>query len=626
MKKSVFLLSVILSFPLAAQEKKDIELQTEVSEATVFIKGAQIVRQTTAMIPAGRSTVKFVNLSPYIDMKSVQVKLGGEVMALSVNYQLNYNDTVKQTGETEKIRKQLLDLEEKIKVEQTAKEAINQELAFLFDNRKIGGTEGVDFNNLKTASTYYGERFSALKIKEIEVDRKINSLLEEKTAIERKIAVSGDKLPEPAGEVVLNVDCKTAVRVPVELSYYVNNAGWYPSYDIRAKTISEPVELVYKANIMQNTKERWKNIKLKVSSANPNLGNVAPKLKTYLLDYHTRPPRYTDNVSNHVGGKIMDAKGEPLPGASVMIKGSTIGTNSDMDGNYTLSVPAGGGDLEVSFLGMKTKIMPILSSRMDIFLEEEDFALDEVVVVGYGTMQQEKAFMEESAVASSTRASKNLQAKQRSLPLPVVQLENQTSVAFEIKTPYTILPENKHTTVEMEHYSVAANYEYYCVPKIDRDAFLLANISGWEQYNLLEGEANIFFENTFVGKTILDVRNIGDTLNLSLGRDKNVSVQREKVKEYSTQKFFGNKTETTRDWKITVRNNKHQPISIVVFDQVPVSTLQEIEVSTENLSGGMLDQETGEVRWQFTLKPAQKNELGLRYKVRYPKGKTLPVE
>jgi uncharacterized protein (TIGR02231 family) len=178
----------------------------------------------------------------------------------------------------------------------------------------------------------------------------------------------------------------------------------------------------------------------------------------------------------------------------------------------------------------------------------------------------------------------------------------------------------------MERYSIPADYEYYCVPKVEKDAFLLANISGWEQYNLLEGEANIFFENTFVGKTVLDVRFISDTLNLSLGRDKNVSVQRDKVKEYNTQKFLGNKAETTRDWKITVRNNKSQPIQMVVFDQVPVSTMQEIEVNAEQLSGGVLDSESGEVKWKFTLPPAQKNELNLRYKVKYPKGKTLIVE
>jgi uncharacterized protein (TIGR02231 family) len=178
----------------------------------------------------------------------------------------------------------------------------------------------------------------------------------------------------------------------------------------------------------------------------------------------------------------------------------------------------------------------------------------------------------------------------------------------------------------MERYQLPAEYEYYCVPKVNKDAFLLANVPDWEQYNLLEGEANIFFENTFIGKTILDTRYVTDTLSLSLGRDKNVSVQREKIKEYTSRKFLGSKTETTRDWKITVKNNKRQPVSMVLFDQIPVSTLQEIEVSPEILSGGELEKENGEVKWKFTLPPSGKKEIELKYKVKYPNGKALTVE
>jgi hypothetical protein len=635
MKKILIVLLTLVSFTLVAQEKKEVVVKTEVSEATVFIKGAQVVRKTTAGIPAGKSTIRFANLSPYIDAKSVQVKVDGEIMVLSVNHQLNYNDTVKLSDEIEKINKQLGDLNDKIKVEQTNKEVINAELIFLSDNKKIGGTDGIDFSNLKATSTYYGERMLALKTKELEIDKKISTLSEEKSGLERQRAVAGNTKPEPTGEVLLTVDAKTAVRVPVELSYYVNNASWYPSYDIRAKSISDPIELAYKANIMQNTKEDWKNIQLKVSSANPNLGNVAPKLKTYFLNYYTLPPRYNGNdLSNQARGRVTDATGEPLIGASVTIKGTTIGTATDLDGNFSLSIPNGGGQLQVSYIGYVTKTLPISNSNMNIVLEEDRRALEEVVVVGHGAQNNIAKALEGRVPGVMVGASdqikirgvSSIQAKEEAIPLPVAQVENQTSVEFEIKTPYSILSENKNTTVEVERYSLPADYEYYSVPKVDKDAFLLANISDWEQYNLLEGEANIFFENTFVGKTILDVRYITDTLNLSLGRDKNVSIQREKVKEYSTQKFFGNKTETTRDWKIIVKNNKRQAINIVLFDQIPVSTEQDIEVNPENLSGGALDKENGEVKWKFTLQPTQKNELNLRYKVKYPKGKNLLVE
>jgi hypothetical protein len=625
MKRNLFLWLAWLCLPLVAQDKKDIEIKTDVAEVTVFIKGAQVLRKTTANFPAGRSTVRFVNLSPYIDAKSVQVKVDGAVMVLSVNQQLNYNDTVKISGEIETFRRQRAELVDRMKVESAQKEAISEEMVFLTENRHIGGEAGVDFNNLKLASAYYGERFSALKLKEIEADKRIRDLSKAIEGIDRQTAVTGQTKPEPTGEVILNVDCRAAVQAAVELTYYVDNAGWYPSYDIRAKSIAEPVELAYKANVMQNTKERWRNVRLKVSSANPNLGNVAPQLKTYLLDYHTRPPRYdTDNLTGQVSGRISDRSGVPLPGVSVAIKGSTIGTVSDIYGHYDLSIPAGGGELVLSYVGYKTKISPIYGGAMDFRLEEDDRILSEVIVTGDVIPRDAN---EEMAVLEPVMAKRSVSSPApQSIPVPVAQVETQTAVEFEIRTPYTIPSENRSTTIEIERYSIPAEYEYHCVPKVNRDAFLQATVTGWEQYNLLEGEANIFFENTFVGKTILDVRSLGDTLNVSLGRDKSVAVQREKVKEYSSQKFLGARVETTRDWKITVRNNRRQAVDMVVFDQIPVSTLQEIEVNAEKLSGGTLDAETGEVKWRFKLQPAKTNELELRYKVKYPKGRALEVE
>lgn len=138
-----------------------------------------------------------------------------------------------------------------------------------------------------------------------------------------------------------------------------------------------------------------------------------------------------------------------------------------------------------------------------------------------------------------------------SLALPTAQVEKQTTVNFEIKTPCTIKSDNKNYTVDIESYDLPAIYQYYSVPKIDKDAFLITNIIDWEKYSLLEGESNVFFEDTYVGKTLLDVRYASDTLEISLGRDKKVSVNREKIRDFTTNQFIGNKKEETRTWKTT---------------------------------------------------------------------------
>ncbi len=249
-----------------------------------------------------------------------------------------------------------------------------------------------------------------------------------------------------------------------------------------------------------------------------------------------------------------------------------------------------------------------------------------MAVVGYGAESNVEEALQGKVAGIRIRGMSSIKSNKEYMPLPTSQIENQTNVEFEIKTLYSVSSDNKNITVEVDRYNLPAEYEYYSVPKVDKDAFLLANIVDWEKYNLLEGEANIFFENTFVGKTVLDVRYTSDTLSLSLGRDKNVLVTREKEKNINKKQFLGNKKEDTRSWKITVKNNKKQPVNFVLLDQIPVSTLEEIEVVPENISGGILNKDNGEVKWKFTLKPANKNELELKYKVKYPKDRTLPIE
>ena len=63
----------------------------------------------------------------------------------------------------------------------------------------------------------------------------------------------------------------------------------------------------------------------------------------------------------------------------------------------------------------------------------------------------------------------------------------------------------------MKRLSLPAKYEYQTIPRLDNDAFLVARIHDWEQYDLLPGEAAIYFENTYVGKSMLDVQNVRDT-------------------------------------------------------------------------------------------------------------------
>lgn len=623
---NILLLSLIFS-NVFSQEILEKEIKTEVNEVTVFLDGAQVVRKKTVDLTKGKSIIKFVNLSPFIDAKSVQVKAEGELTVLSVNHQQNYLDKMEKSAELTDLEKRLESIEDKIKLESTYLSIIKEELSFLQENRDIGGkNEQISVVNLQQASDFYSNKLTALKLKEIERNKTLKTLNEQKNDLQNQINTLTSKKEYPTGEILVKVDAKNINKYSLELTYLVGNAGWFPSYDIRAKNINEPVQLIYKANVKQDTKVDWSNVKLKFSSADPNVSGVAPELQTYFLNYNTLPPTYK-LTTNSVRGKVVDSNGEPLPGANVLVEGTTIGTVTDLDGNYSITIPNNSSQLTYSFIGFNSKTLPISNSVMNIALEEDLMQLEEVVVIGYGTQKKESLTGALQGRAAGINVDKSIKIRgTSSLAIPTAQVENQTTVDFEINTPYTIKSDNKNYTVDMEFYDLPAFYQYYCVPKIDKDAFLIANIVDWEKYNLLEGEANVFFEDTYVGKTLMDVRYASDTLEISLGRDKKVSVNREKIKDFTNKQFIGNKKEETRAWKTTVKNNKIQSINMIILDQVPVSTIEEIEVSVQNDSGAKQDSETGEIKWEFELKPNDKKDFELKYSVKYPKYRNLIVE
>ncbi|GAA0871802.1 DUF4139 domain-containing protein [Gangjinia marincola] len=226
----------------------------------------------------------------------------------------------------------------------------------------------------------------------------------------------------------------------------------------------------------------------------------------------------------------------------------------------------------------------------------------------------------------------SVRMKKEAAPAPVASrvqanaVENQTTVDFVIDRPYSVNSNGEAITVDLKEHTIPATYQYYATPKLDTDAFLVARITNWDQYNLLEGEANLYFEDAYVGRSILDAKSLSDTLNISLGRDKSIVIGREKVDQFSKRRTIGSNKVDSRAFEITVRNKKSQPVDLILYDQIPVSTRNEIEIEAEELSGGKLDESTGKVTWQLKLPAGEQTKLTLSYEVKYPKREKVILE
>ena len=623
---------------MAAVMTKAVDKQTaSVNKVTVFTNGAQVERSKSVVLVSGEQVVTFTGFSPYMDKKSLQVKAKGHLTILGVSERTAHPDSAAQVKKLRAAEDDVKAVERRIQQTKDEQEMLTAQLDLVKTNCSVAGrTVATPLANIKELNAYYAQQVLSVKKRSQELEEQLQNLNEElKRRQDTCDSIAKLKL-KSVTEIDVKVDAKQAGRADFDITYYVMNAGWFPSYDIRSNSINEPLQLSYKANIYQNTKEEWKNVPVTLSSSNPNRSNVAPQLKTYWLDYGLSAPAYnTENDgSNVVSGKIVAAgDGDPLIGASVIVKGTNLGTVSDIDGNYSIVLPQNSRRLTFSYVGYVSQTHTVEpGSTLNIRMKEDQASLQEVVVVGYGVSKNGRRSKSKGEVLKAKETVPAMadvaveEEMNESEVVSVNQQQAQFGYEFDIKQLLTLPDGGKTTTTEIARHQLPASYEYRGIPKIDKESFLVADATDWQKLNLMEGEANVYFDNSFVGKSILDPNVSSDTLHFSMGRDQSIRVQRIKVSESSTRRFFGSNQEQTMKWRITVKNNRQESVNITVFDQVPISRNTSIEVSMEELSDGQFDKQTGIIKWPLQLQPGEQRDLILQYKVKYPKNRRLNIE
>lgn len=205
----------------------------------------------------------------------------------------------------------------------------------------------------------------------------------------------------------------------------------------------------------------------------------------------------------------------------------------------------------------------------------------------------------------------------------VTILEGEMAVEYDIETLQDVESDNKEHIVGIQEIELPAVYSYHTVPKLDMTAYLLARVTDWAKYNLLAGEANIFFDDNYVGKSYLNPNVSADTLLISLGRDEKINVKRVKLNDYSAKKLLSGNIKETKAFETTIKNNKNTAIEIELLDQYPISKNSQIEVTLEDSNGATVTEEYGKLLWRFKLQPNESRKIKLVYTIKYPKEKQI---
>ncbi|MCB0402015.1 MAG: DUF4139 domain-containing protein [Flavobacteriales bacterium] len=556
MKKAIFILGLLSLTNLSwAQEEKEKKVSTEISSAIVYLDGAEIHRSKTVNLEKGRTRVVFTGLSPKFNSNNIQVSTTNNVQLLAIAHRIDYLTNVEEKPRVIKL-KDSLDLITQANVSlANEKDAYTIEKDMMLQNKSIGGNNnGVSVAELKQAADLYRTRIMEINKAMAKIDRSVAENNKTISRIYNELNQANAKTNYSRGEITLLLEANANVTTDIELKYLVSNAGWTPSYDIRAEDINKPIKLEYKAFVYNNTDIDWNNINFRLSTADPTLTATQPKLSPWYLNYN----------SNYYGGVKKKTAYNPYQQKS---------QDNDKQGLFQLNELSNveGWSGNAYFNGNENTVANI---------PESDF---------------------ESISVS------------------------ELSAEFEIKRAYTVPSDNKPYIVDVIEHELPTMYKHYAVPKLDKDAFLLARITNWQDLNLIEGTANIYFGGTFVGQSFIETRNVSDTLDISLGRDNKVLVTRTKLKDFSSVKYIGSNRKETHAYRMVIKNNRKVPITIEVLDQVPVSQDSDIEVVTEEKSNADKNDLTGELKWEFSVEPNENKTVDLTFTVKYPKNKPITI-
>lgn len=290
--------------------------EPKIQKVTVFLAGAQINREGNFLIQPGVSEITFSGVSPYVDQNSLQARGIGEFTIMDVKFKVNYPQPEKSETDPNKIPADVLKkmnglrdsldiLNYTLEELRAKKEVRMMERQMLLNNGTVKGTGKVNdsIQLLKSAMEYFHTKMTEINLDLFQMKKKEDKLVSQQTEMLTRLAdlenwqyknnLVTDPKKGPVYQIVVTVNSEKPVKGKLEVGYMVSQAGWTPSYDIRAKDANSPVELSYKAKVYQNTGEEWEKVNLTLSSSNPFVNQQKPELQPMYITYYN--PYYNQN-------------------------------------------------------------------------------------------------------------------------------------------------------------------------------------------------------------------------------------------------------------------------------------------------------------------------------------------
>jgi hypothetical protein len=626
------LLFLFFLFVLAGQSfaTDTLRVKSSVKNVTLYFSGAQVFRAGNLSLNKGTHFIVLEQLPQGIDKQSIQVNGIANCEVLSVKHRLEFQRQLKKDQEIKQV-------EEQLKAKNIAIEDIKNKIyvfeleeKLLLDNSNLNKSgAGSSVTEIKEAAIYYRARLNEIKANTLQLKSSLEKMVDDKQDIYQKLNELRSRKINTYSEILVSIECKSVINGNLTFSYFTSNAGWEPTYDFRVDEINKPLTINYNANVFQSTGENWKNVQLKLSSYDPSLSGKKPTLNPWYVGGYEQRSSTTENNIGALQGKVTSL-GDGIQFAQITIydnsnqecahlitdKNGQFAIKPLREGTYYVSVEYQGRQ---SISKQYVYINRERINNIDLVLgqNERDLEVTQLALTNAAAQGSEGyAYdMKVKGVAMSAKADMSSRDLKSISLTPEVLLSNSViSKEYPIEIPYTINSDGEDYLVKINEVDVPVNYAYYMVPKLDKDAFLYASIANWTQLNLIPGKSNIFYQGNYVGETNIDKNILSDTLEISLGRDKQLVVNYDSKRIKTDKKMFGNAKENVTN-EITVKNNKNVAINVKIEDQYPLTNRESIKIERFENSNAKVDNKDGKLTWDLKLEAGEKKTVKFGYEV-----------
>lgn len=521
---------LILFFTYVNFSAQQSSIPSKVTEVEVYRTMARESRTANASVKEGYNEIVLSGVSTSMNDLSLQVSVQGEAQLQQASVRSNFltpeGISILDTKEVA-LRDSIIVLDHQMRWFMEERALINGEMALVNDLLKVSNSkENYTPEELNGLADIYRKRNTELRKRLFDLSISEENANRKKSAYQNQLNSLGNKENTPVKEIILEFYATKSENIKIACNYLVSSASWTPAYDIHAENTSSPLQLIYKARIMQSTGFDWNDVSVSVSTTNPGINNNRPMMSPKYIDYVTYSvqPDYSGVATNVMQVNIL---------------------NNEMD-----TTPA--------------TIQPMIDPA-----------------------------------------------------------ESDMQIEFTVKGKHNIYGYGKEYLCTLNSIEMPAKYKYHVVPKLDPTAFLIARITDYGKYNLLRGDANIFFNDTYVGKVDFNPHVVADSMMISLGRDERIVVKRIRTGNKTSKKIVPDMLRDSYTWETIVKNNKSVPIEIEILDQVPLTRRKEIMVKLTDKGNAEYTPDYGKLLWTKKIKPNEAAHVEFSYTIEYPDKKSV---